>query len=244
MGRRALIFTTVRSVKNKGPAPAPRNPRDTLLTAPRARVLGYLEDAPRAMTVGDAAADLGQHPNTLREHLDGLVEAGLARRERSEPEGRGRPSWRYSPAPERHETDPRVLDYIGLATALATQIALTSTDPRADALTAGEAWGRALIDDSEVTTAVRARRCVVDLLDAWGFAPSADARCRTVRLRRCPLLEAARAQPDVICTVHLGLVRGVLSSLGVEPGQPSLAPFAEEDACVLRFDAEVPRAAG
>lgn len=229
---------------NKGPAPASERPRGTLLSASRARVLGYLEGAPRAMTVADAAADLGQHPNTLREHLDGLVEAGLARRERSEPEGRGRPSWRYSPAPDPHETDPRVPDYVGLATALATQIALTSAAPRADALTSGEAWGRTLIDDPAVMAPVRARRRVVDLLDAWGFAPSADARCRTVRLRRCPLLEAARAQPDVICTVHLGLVRGVLTSLGVEPGEPTLAAFAEEDACVLRFDVEAPKAAG
>lgn len=224
------------TVKNTGPAPANALPRGTLLTAQRARVLSYLEGAPGSVTVSDAAAQLGQHPNTVREHLDGLVEHGLAHRERSEPEGRGRPSWRYTPVPDHRHTDPRVPDYVGLATALATQIALSSDDPQADALAAGEAWGRSLLDATPATSAARARRRVVDVLEDRGFAPSADARCRIVRLRRCPLLEAARAQPDVICTVHLGLIRGVLASSGVDVGRPSLEPFAEEGACVLRLD--------
>jgi hypothetical protein len=49
-----------------------------------------------------------------------------------------------------------------------------------------------------------ARRQVVDLLADLGFAPRADAAATVADLTQCPLLDAARHQPDVVCGVHLG----------------------------------------
>jgi predicted ArsR family transcriptional regulator len=54
-----------------------------------------------------------------------------------------------------------------------------------------------------------------------------------VRLTRCPLLEAAHRHPDVVCAVHLGIVRGALDEQGADPSGTALAPFAEPGACVL-----------
>jgi predicted ArsR family transcriptional regulator len=177
----------------------------------------------------------GLHENTVRGHLDALVRSGLATRQQSPAAGRGRPAWLYSAT--AHEPDPTVRDYAGLASALARQITRTSTSPQADGLTAGEEWGRALAARIDRTTAARARWRTVELLADLGFEPQPDAQARTVRLHRCPLLDAARDQPDVVCPVHLGMVRGVLAALGGDPQSATLVPFAEVGACLLHLQA-------
>ncbi|MDP2774020.1 MAG: hypothetical protein Q8O61_10740, partial [Nocardioides sp.] len=79
-----------------------------------------------------------------------------------------------------------------------------------------------------------ARAEVVTLLDDLGFAPEvATDRPADVRLTRCPLLEAAHRHPDVVCAVHLGIVRGALSALGADAEGTRLLPFAEPGACRL-----------
>ncbi len=76
---------------------------------------------------------------------------------------------------------------------------------------------------------------MVELFDRLGFAPETGPRSTTVRLRRCPLLDAARANPEVVCNVHLGIVRGALAALGGEPEPSSLEAFAEPGACRLNL---------
>lgn len=195
-------------------------------------VLGILEGRGAAVGVAELAEATGHHPNTLREHLDALVEAGLAERVRAAASGRGRPAWLYAAVPAAASGSP---EYAGLATALAMQLGRTSEDARDEAETAGQAWGERLADGvhPRPRSAAAARRGVVTVLDGLGFAPDADDRGSEVRLRRCPLLEAAREQPDVVCSVHLGIVRGALGAWGAESGQVTLVPFAEPGACLL-----------
>ena len=76
---------------------------------------------------------------------------------------------------------------------------------------------------------------VVAILDEVGFAPEADARATTVRLTRCPLLETAKEYPDVVCGVHLGIVRGALEEYGADSTRTDLLPFAEPGACRLHL---------
>lgn len=216
-----------------GPLPARHAGSSPPLSAQRTRVLEELQRSGTATTVEVAAADLGIHPNTARKHLDALVERGLATRDLQPAAGRGRPAWSYAADVRRAEPDPRVRDYAGLATALAAQLSRTSEDPQAAALAAGESWGRSLVAGEPSGTATYARRRVVSLLDELGFAPAADDRATMVRLRRCPLLDAARANPEVVCSVHLGIARGAVASLGGDPDRTSLAAFAESGACVL-----------
>jgi len=74
------------------------------------------------------------------------------------------------------------------------------------------------------------------MLDGLGFAPSADARVGVVKLHRCPLLEAAHRNPQVVCAVHLGMARGALDELGADPErteETALQPFSEPGACRL-----------
>lgn len=205
-------------------------------------MLELLQQRGTATTIAALAAELGVHPNTARGHLDALVADGLAVREQAVTSGRGRPAWSYVAAADRVEPDSRVREYAGLATALAAHIARTSPDPVHDALAAGRAWGRELAGDAHASArppdrhgkgAVAARRAVLGLLDGLGFDPEADDAATTAALRRCPLLDAARRHPDVVCGVHLGLVRGAMDVLGGDPERTDLTPFAEPGACRL-----------
>jgi len=230
--------------ERQGPLPS-RSRRWHLarLTRARAAVLQRLADQPEPCRTGALAALMHQHPNTIREHLDALVADGLATRQAAEPSGRGRPAWLYAAVPLDAEADGSggvAREYAGLAAALASHLDRSSEHPQEDAVEAGTDWGRRLAQDlardsrrPAAPNATAARREVVRLLDGLGFAPDADARAAVVRLRRCPLLEAAHQHPAVVCGVHLGLVRGALEELGGQPDGTELRPFSEPGACRL-----------
>ena len=219
--------------------------RSNLSTA-RADILNVLIDQPEPCTVVALSASIGQHPNTIREHLDGLSSGGLVVRNQEVAKGRGRPAWLYRAAPDVG-SDQGAQEYAALACVLAAHLARTSAQPSTDAIDAGRMWGRELARESQVRegstsepavslSAVAIRRKVLTLLDELGFAPSADARASVVRLRHCPLLQAAHRNPQVVCSVHLGLVRGALDEFGADPDRTettALQPFSEPGACRL-----------
>lgn len=207
------------------------------LSGQRLRVLEYVR-AHSPVRVADAAAALDLHANTVREHLDAVAELGLVERSIARTLGRGRPATLYRAS----AADPAVAmrDYAGLATALAGQLARTSAHPERDARAAGLEWGRELIDECSQAGS-DARQSVLEALARLGFAPDDEemmpgARAGTggIALRRCPLLNAARRYPTVVCQVHLGIVEGMLERLGAA-GAPGLdlIPFAEPGACRL-----------
>jgi predicted ArsR family transcriptional regulator len=224
-----------------GPRPAEPVRAGRPLSASRAAVLDALRDQAGPVTVAalERATDL--HPNTLREHLDGLVARDLARRVRATPSGRGRPAWLYE------ATDAAAgagSEYAGLAATLAAHLHRTSDNPGEDAVLAGQAWGHSLARTSGAPDGhgeAAARRKVVSILDGVGFAPQADERATTARLTRCPLLDAAKEFPDVVCGVHLGIVRGALDEYGADSTRTDLAPFSEPGACRLDLRTRTPR---
>ncbi|MEU1302685.1 helix-turn-helix transcriptional regulator [Streptomyces shenzhenensis] len=220
------------TVENNGPLPGSGTNR-VPLSRQRRGVLQYLRGQAAPVTAGALAQVCALHVNTVREHLDALVDDGLAVRERSSPAGRGRPAFRYRARPPQ-ESPAR--EYAGLAAVLAAQIAGSSADPRRDALAAGAEWGRLLTAGQPPTADPKeARTRLLDLLEEIGFAPESDADAHQVRLPRCPFVETAREHPGVICGVHEGLARAGLAALGPAPQQVELLPFAEPDACRLHL---------
>lgn len=218
-----------------GPAPPAVDPVVLGLSPARADILDRLVAAGAAgLAVAEAARQTGLHENTVREHLDALVRAELAERVRAVLRGRGRPAWRYTARPDC-TLGNRAREYAALAAALATQIVRTSPEPGPAAVRAGEDWGRGLAAGRPPAGggAAGARTRVVELLDTLGFAPRPDAANRTVWLTRCPLLEVARRYPEVVCAVHLGIARGILTAEGAGPDGTTLLPFAEPGACRL-----------
>ncbi len=219
-----------------GPRPVPRLSRHPALSASRDSLLEVLSERSEPMSIAALATVTGLHVNTLREHLDALVDTGLVRRERAAAVGRGRPAWLYSAVPD-NEPPGGVAEYAGLASALAEVIERSSSSPRQDAIDAGRRWGRRLATERGPGGAgeADARRRVVQLLDGLGFAPQPDARHAVVRLTRCPLLEAAGRHSEIVCGVHLGIVRGALDVYGAETERAHLLAFSEPGACRLEL---------
>lgn len=211
---------------------SPQQRHRVLAGVSRSRLLTVLGRSARPMGVHELAEAVGLHANTVRQHLDQLVEAGLAVRDTAPPIGRGRPALRYTAEPGSDEQDP--VAYRALAGVLAEQLAQLP-DGVGVALTAGEHWGRALAHeatDSAPTTNAIER--LVELLDEAGFAPEAPVTDGQpiIRLRHCPFGTLARDNGAVVCGVHLGLMRGALRELDAPFDAIGLEPFVEPDLCL------------
>lgn len=195
----------------------------------RARLLSVLRQSRASRGVEELAAAVDLHPNTTRAHLDLLVEAGLVERERSEPRGRGRPAFRYRAS---HHVDDTAT-YRALAGVLAAELA-RRPDAHTGATAAGERWGRAAIRTmGPAPHAADALDRLVDLLDESGFAPSRDPDAgHEIRLRHCPFGSLVHEHRDVVCNIHLGLMRGALQELGAPFDAVALEPLVEPGLCV------------
>lgn len=203
----------------------------------RARVLETLQIADAPLGVGAVAAKVGLHPNTARFHLDGLVEQGLAERRIEERDTPGRPRALYSavagpPAGQR--------SYRLLAQILTSYLASTSKHPEKSALKAGEEWGRYLAERPEpfrrVDAAVATRQ-LSGILDDIGFGPepATTGRKRQILLHHCPFREVAQAHREIVCTIHLGLMRGILTQLDAPLEATALDPFVEPNLCIAHL---------
>lgn len=206
------------------------------MTAPaasssRARVLHALRDATRPMRVDELCAVLELSRNAVRFHLGHLLESGEIRHERFAPSGPGRPSIGFRAVPREAVDDAAA--YLALATLLGR--ALTRVGSPAAAEEAGEAWAAQLVaTPSTDPDPDRAVQRLVGVLDEYGFAPCVSGR--TVELHRCPYVEVALEQPEVVCGLHLGLVRGLLGAAA--PGlHLRLTPVLDGSGpCLLHLD--------
>jgi predicted ArsR family transcriptional regulator len=218
----------------RGPLAA-RTPSGRRLSPTRASLLETLQAQPEPTSLPALVAATGLHANTVREHLDGLRRSGLVRRAPAPAAGRGRPGWLYEATSQSLE-DPRP-EYAGLAAALAAIVVRTSPDPADEARRAGVEWGRRLAAEADAPTAGpdAARRGVTRIFERMGFAPEPDEEVRELRLTRCPLLEAAHQQPEVVCSVHLGIAEGALETYGAATDGLELLPFVKPGACLLRL---------
>jgi len=203
-------------------------------SASRVAILRLVRAADAGLTAGDVAEHTGLHFSTVRAHLDRLVEAGLLVKARASAGAPGRPAWRY----RADAAEPAPAPYRTLAAALLEHLATTGGGTPA-AVAAGQSWGRRLAATEagsggpvEVALAV---------LDRLGFdpqrrpAPAAGGDAVEVHLRTCPFLELVGQQPDVMCALHAGMIRGALRGGGAPDGEAVLEPFAAPNACVARL---------
>lgn len=206
----------------------------TGLARGRAAVLAALLDQPDPVGIDALAQATARHPNTVREQVNWLVAHGYVTRIRQPRDGRGRPAWLYQARGSRPGDD----EYVELAAALAWRLQDASPDARAEALAAGQLWGSDLVDRKGALAAPSpedGRRWTVELMDELGYSPDPDEDARTVALRKCPLLQAAHRFPDVVCTVHLGMVRTALERNGAPGDEADLTPFSAPGECLLRL---------
>ena len=165
---------------------------------------------------------LGGHPNATRQHLDGLIEGGYVSSAPLQSGGRGRPAQGFTITSAGRRAlagDAAPAAHAQLIEAIALHLsAIPEASDIAEQI--GHSWGERRNDDT-----------VTGALEELGFAPVVDADDPEVtRLLACPMLDAARDYPEVICAIHRGFVKGMR---GTET-QVTLQPFAEPGACRLR----------
>ncbi|HEX6516208.1 MAG TPA: helix-turn-helix domain-containing protein [Nocardioidaceae bacterium] len=204
----------------------------------RARVLALLQDAGEPMTAAAAAARMGLHVNTARFHLDALTADGLVVREREERSTPGRPKMMYAAASSAPGVAGR--SYRLLAEILTSYLADRLPDPAASAEEAGHAWGRFLTEPARPFAAPDAEQALdalVDGLGRVGFESHVVDERGSLRLEvsHCPFLEVAEGHNDVVCSVHLGLMKGMLEQMGAPVRAEDLEPLVEPSLCIARL---------
>ena len=199
------------------PDPTPEAPRLELLKAlgDNTRYAIYLElaRAPMPLATAQIAESLGLHPNTVRPHLDRMREVGLLEVVTDTQGTVGRPQHRYSLAADAPSLGFEPPAFPVLARML-LRLAATADLPAADAVEAGREQGAAAVVHR------RAPGTCADALTAelaaLGFDPESvvDEHSATIAFTRCPFRELAEANPDLVCSLHRGLVEGFVGARG------------------------------
>jgi predicted ArsR family transcriptional regulator len=194
----------------------------------RAAILAELEAAPAGLDAAELAGRVGVHANTVRWHLGVLGDAGVVT---SEPEARttpGRPRIVYRA--DRQKVEPRRGDeYRLLANILA---GMAAAGPAGACEEAGRAWGRELVRD-RLEAGAGAVEAIAGLLAEQGFEPVVEGDA--IEMHRCPFHDLAETRPDVVCSVHRGLVSGALDGLGSDLRVTRLEILPRPGVCAIRL---------
>ncbi len=192
-----------------------------LASGTRRLILDALTASPIPLDAQSLAAQVGLHVTTTRFHLDQLERASLVRRQTGVHQRRGRPSVLYTPAGEPRDDGARA----ALIGALVGALSDRSDGPAASA-DAGRRWA------DDINPSGRDRTAVTELLERLGFEPEPDRD--TIRLRACPFRDAARAHPEIVCSVHRGLLERVVQNTdGSSDLDVGLIPFVEPELCLV-----------
>jgi predicted ArsR family transcriptional regulator len=203
-------------------------------------VLRVLKAAHSPMSIATVADTLDVHPNTVRFHLDTLVSSGRVEQVASDHKGPGRPALLFRAT---RRMDPGGLRHYRLLAEILAVALAGDSDADARATAAGREWGRQLNPPPPSTTeapgAEESIEHLVGFLDDLGFAPERRGS-EQVELRHCPFLELAESQKVVICSIHLGLMRGALETWRAPVTADRLDAFVEPDLCLVHLAQRVP----
>lgn len=171
-----------------------------------------------SLTAQELGERLELHVNTVRFHLQMLVDAGLVETQPQVLPRRGRPKHLYSVIPDREET--AIADMVEV-------MAEVMDSPRPIdnevLIEAGRRWGKRL----------EAHGDVVSVLDALGFDPKVSGP--TIALRQCPFKKAGQRHPQIVCQIHLGMVKQMVSK-DCPDVRVTLLPLVEPDLCLVEMD--------
>lgn len=196
----------------------------------RHRIFRYLVDSVEPVGVGELTDHLGLNHNAIRQHLTKLVRAGLVVQETAPAQGRGRPRliFRVDPGAEQGWGSPNAYQ----------RLSLLLVDMLKTGDTAVEVGRRSALE-LPVDAADRAHpiQALAQAMKVGGFDPvlTTDGEAADFVLRHCPFADAAIADPQTVCALHLGLAQGLADQLEgivvdeLEPHDPKQA------GCRLRF---------
>jgi predicted ArsR family transcriptional regulator len=200
----------------------------------RRHLLRLLDDAGEALDVDELSNLIGLHTNTVRAHLELLRHAGMVTRSAEHRSRPGRPKMLYRSTPGATRS-PASEGYQFLAEVLAGCMQVNLPDPSAVAEEAGRAWGRYMMATPKpfARHETGAIEKMMTALAQLGFSPDkTEVGDRTLlRLHDCPFREVARNRSEVVCSIHLGILRGMAEELGDSVTVEGLQPFVEPSLC-------------
>lgn len=177
----------------------------------------YLELARsnRPLATAEIAEALDLHPNTVRPHLERMREVGLLELEVDARGGVGRPQHRYFLSPESPSLgfEPPVMPMLAeMVLSLAERMGASGDDA------AAVGHRRGLGDAQRYEHAPSSLEALVAELDRLGFDPTVtegpDELTAVVGFAHCPFRALAEANPELVCSLHRGLVEGFVEALG------------------------------
>ncbi|SFS16099.1 Predicted transcriptional regulator, ArsR family [Microbacterium sp. cf046] len=167
----------------------------------RVEILALVQSRPER-TIAELTEATGLHANTVREHLQRLIEAGHVIQSTERRTTRGRPRTLYSAATGDDDA----------SSPIARRKVRDAAD-RGDIMRRVMPWTGDAVE-SIGRAATHQLDAIVDNLAESGFDPLVDETGLTIDLSPCPHATAQAGHRQTLCTVHLGLMQAVLAEAG------------------------------
>jgi predicted ArsR family transcriptional regulator len=200
----------------------------------RYEIFRYVANARAPVDVAELTAHFGLNHNAIRQHLAKLLDAELVTEQRAPSRGRGRPPlhYRVHPGADSRWGVPGPYERLSL---LLAEMVRTGDGPVEVGRRAGRRQRRgATVKEDPVAL-------IVDVMERQGFEPAVRVRGDRVdlTLRTCPFATTALADPETVCSLHLGLAEGVAALTGGRLEVDELVPHNPRRAnCQLRMHLE------
>ena len=196
----------------------------------------YLElaRAPRPLATAEIAETLDLHPNTVRPHLERMRDLGLVDVTAEATGAVGRPQHRYALADDAPSLGLEPPVFPMLTRILLAGAAAGHLDP-GDVADAAREHGRSTASTVAPTLACAdaLERQLADL----GFDPTRvdDGPRVTIAFSHCPFRELAEAHPDLVCSMHRGMVEGFVDARG-EAEVDRFHPLIDRTPCQVELE--------
>lgn len=185
----------------------------------RVKILHAVQERPRR-SLAELVDEVGLHPNTVREHLQRLVDDGYLVSEVEQRSTRGRPRLLYSAS-----------DGSGAPSSVQRKKVRAAAE-RGDLM-------RTVLPNDEAlaleTAALHQIDALVDDLEGAGFDPIVDEVGLTVDVTPCAHAQSQAAHREMLCRVHLGLMANVLAAAGGPLSVEGMRPALDPSECVVQL---------
>ncbi|MGM1017843.1 MAG: helix-turn-helix transcriptional regulator [Actinomycetota bacterium] len=171
-------------------------------------------------TIRELCDATGLHANTVREHLQRLIEGGYVIQATEHRTTRGRPRTLFSAATGAPDASSPV-----------------ARDKVTAAARRGDLMRRLLPGASSELgqDAIYQLDALVEHLEESGFAPVIDDEELTVDLTPCPHAAGRPEHRPMLCAVHLGLMQGVLAQAGGPLGADCVRAAELPEECTVQL---------
>lgn len=191
----------------------------------RVRILHLLFEATAAhgraeLSVDELCEATGLHANTVREHLQRLIEGGYVIPSVEHRTTRGRPRTLYSAATGTPEASSPV-----------------ARGKVAEAARRGDMMRRIMAEEDSALgrAATNQLDALIEHLEESGFEPVVDEGELTVDLSPCPHVVSRPENRPMLCQVHLGLMQGILAQAGGPLATSCVHAAARPEECTVQL---------